>query len=467
MIIVWHRLDLRIQDNPALWHGVETKEPILPIYIYDESLVKEGNSSLWWLKESLKELQTAYHKRGITLIVLKGNVEEELLSFIDKAKAKAVFWNTRVEPIYRQLDEKIEKALVRRGIEGKKFDQEALSLPEEILNQQGRPFSIFKAYWNRLIKEDIEEPLPDIKKMVPSSGKSFVSEDVEDILTMNKRVEKTDHFKEWNPGSEGALKRFQFFMKNHFDHYAETRDFPFQDVTSYLSPHIHFGEISMKQIWTTVWDKPKSKNRTSFLQELAWREFAYYLLYHYPKMPKENWNSRFNFFSWGSHKDFLKKWKEGKTGYPIVDAGMRQLLQSGWMHNRVRMIVASFLIKDGLIHWKEGVKWFEEQLVDADMANNTLGWQWSAGSGPNANPFFRVFSPVLQGEKYDPEGEYVKKYVPELSRLPKKWIHRPWEAPEEVLLKAQVKIGKTFPKPIVDHKEARKIALQEFKNLSS
>ena len=464
MIIVWHRRDLRIEDNPALYHAMERKEKILPIYIYDETVEKMGTSSKWWLKESLKSLKRVYKEKGLTLLILKGKTEDQLSKIIHKSHPIAVSWNLSYEPNLLKLDKKIQKLLALKNIETMMFDEEALCSSEEIFTKQGKVFSVYRAYWNALNKVvKTKKPLPKIQKKFLKDKTIFSSIDPEKLFPPSTIGKKSSLTKYWKPGCEHAMKQLNSFLKSGFAKYAKDRDHPAIEGTSQLSAYIHFGEISIREIWGSIKKKPASVHKTAFLEELAWREFAYYLLYHYPKMGRENWDKKFNKFSWRTNPSFLKRWKEGKTGYPIVDAGMRQLKETGWMHNRVRMIVASFLIKDGLINWKKGAEHFLEELVDADLASNSLGWQWSSGSGPNANPFFRIFHPILQSKKYDPKGQYIKKWVPELQMLPTKWIHTPWEAPLDVLEEAEIILDKSYPKPLIDHNKARDVALKTYK----
>ena len=276
----------------------------------------------------------------------------------------------------------------------------------------------------------------------------------------------------WIPGEAGAQARLETLVAGPLKAYHDLRNLPDKPGTSMLSPHLRFGEISPRQVWHRVQialqqgEIPSGTDSVTFLNEIGWREFAYHLLYHFPQTVDTPLNPAFEAFPWRHDPTGLKAWQKGLTGYPIVDAGMRQLWHTGWMHNRVRMIVASFLTKDLILPWQQGANWFWDTLVDADLASNTLGWQWAAGSGADAAPYFRIFNPITQGEKFDPDGHYVRRWVPELAAMPAKWIHKPWEAPAEVLSSARVRLGENYPGPMVDHAQARLAALAAYKEIS-
>lgn len=452
-VIVWHRNDLRIEDNPALIAALKTKEPIISIYIYTPSEEKSlGGASKWWLGKSLKSLQQDYMKKGGKLILKRGDPSKVLKQIVQKTKATALYYNTRFDPEGIKEDKKIIRGL---KIPVETFNGNHLVDPSFFKNKSGKPFLVYAPFWNALQKEYTER----IPLKAPQKIKSFSFQVKQDKLPLasNKRWHKKLE-KYWDPGRSGAIKNLSAFRKKGAQ-YEKNRDFPSIQGTSMLSPHLHFGEISPREVWAAL------KGTKSFLRQLGWREFGISFVYHFPKTPLKNWNQKFDRFPWKTSPALLKKWEKGMTGYPIIDAAMRQLWETGWMHNRLRMVVASFLVKDLFIHWKKGAAWFWDTLVDADLGNNTLGWQWVAGSGPDASPFFRIFNPILQGEKFDPEGKFVREFVPELKNLPKKWIHKPWLAPKEELEKAGVILGKTYPKPIVDHVKAREIALKEYKKL--
>lgn len=423
--IVWHRLDLRIEDNPALDAAVQSGMPILPLFIDFDV----GTNSRWWLNKSLESLKQDYKNIGGHLCYRKGN-PLEILKSLD---AKAIYWNQSFDPSKILEDQLLEKQL---GIPIFKFNGNHLIRPDEITTQTGKPYSVFSPFWKSVQK--IYENTPPLSAPHRVTGHQYPSDPLQAVDAPHLDTH-------WKPGRAGALEKLKIFQPKACL-YETMRDFPGRAGTSQLSPHLHFGEISPKEIWHAL---PSSD---AFLRQLAWREFATYFLYHFPHIETKNWNEKFNKFPWKNNPEALRQWQKGMTGYPIVDAGMRELLETGWMHNRVRMIVASFLIKDLLIDWREGAKWFRKHLVDADTANNTLGWQWVAGSGPDPAPFFRIFNPILQGEKFDPDGEYVKMYVPELKDVPAKWIHKPWQMPDPV----------AYQQPIVDHSKARNLALEAF-----
>lgn len=438
--IFWHRRDLRIQAPKGCTH-------LVPLYI--SSLENLGGASNWWLAHALSDLQEQYEKRSNHLIVCEGDPTRILLRIAKQVQAETIYWNTIWEPPFFQRDEKIRRALEKAGLQVEISNENYLIDPRLLLVKEKRPYRVFTPFYKTALK-DIH---PTLQKRIPS-----------EILPPKRLASKNRSHKEsawekkiahhWEPSRAAAVKLLKTFIANKASAYAKGRDIPSLAGTSRLSPYLHFGQLSIHEVWQAA------HKQSAYLRELIWREFANYFVFHYPQTLQHNWNTSFDHFPWNSSRSDLKKWQRGKTGYPIVDAGMRQLWETGWMHNRARMIVASFLTKDLLIDWKEGEKWFWDTLVDADKPNNVLGWQWVAGCGPDAAPYFRIFNPVLQGEKFDPKGDYVRQYVPELKNLPDKWIHHPWEAPKEVLAQAGVILGKTYPVPIVDHKKARLRALK-------
>ena len=446
--ILWHRYDLRLKDNPALHAAIQTKKPIIPLYIfspYEEKTL--GSASRWWLFESLKSLQRDYEKKGGRLTLKKGEPLKVLKQIIHKTGATKIYWNQRFDPDGVKEDQWIQKEL---KIPIVPFNGNYLIDPTKLKTQSGKPFVVYAPFWKALNKEYIDHPpLKAPQKIACVSVPS-------DNLLLEKSPWHNKIKKIWKPGREGAWNSLKAFQQKKVSDYAHSRDYPFLEGTSTLSPHLHFGEISPREIWSLT------DQHESFIRQLGWREFATAFLYHFPHSTTTNWREKFNRFPWKSTPSLLKKWQLGKTGYPIIDAAMRQLWKTGWMHNRLRMVVASFLVKDLFIHWKEGAAWFWDTLVDADLANNTLGWQWAAGSGPDAAPFFRIFNPILQGEKFDPDGKFIKKFVPELAKLSEKWIHKPWLAPESELKKGGIELGKNYPQPLVNHSEARKAALEAY-----
>lgn len=440
MIIVWFRKDLRLSDNPALYAAAK-KGVVLPLYILDETL---GAASKWWLHHSLLALEES----GVPLILRSGDPEKILAQLLKETKAEAIYWNRCYEPESIKRDIQLKKKFPVES-----FNGSLLHEPWEILNDSEEFYKVYTHYWKKSLKLDkIEKPLPKPQVRWAKGVRTEKLSSWKLLPTHPNWASKFDSF--WEIGEEAAQKKLRSFISTSLKAYGHDRDFPAIVGTSRLSPHLHFGEISPRQIWHAA------PHASKFLSEIGWREFSYYLLYHFPKLPTAPFRPEFAKFPWKKNGKALKAWHQGKTGYPIVDAGMRELWSTGWMHNRVRMIVASFLIKDLLQPWQEGAAWFWDTLVDADLANNSASWQWVAGSGADAAPFFRIFNPVLQGKKFDPDGTYIKRWVPELAKVPPKWIHEIWEAPEEIQA-----LAKNYPSPIVDHEEARKIALMAFQKL--
>lgn len=451
-IIIWLRNDLRLTDHPAF--QAAGSRPVIPVYIFSSD--EEAAASHVWLHHSLLAFQESV--KG-ALVIRKGDCLKNLQELIRESGADTVYWTRRYEPKAIIQDSEIKSALRESGVNVQSFQGQLLIEPWTVLNKQGRPFQVFTPFFNACKILPVRAAFSEAKlKFMKASGLT-----VENLELLPKIHWDRGMMKHWVPGEKGAQDSLQSFIKGNLSIYQDTRDLPaLEDGVSKLSPHLHFGEISPFQIWNAIIALPEGG---VYLRQIYWREFAHYLLYHFPHIVSKAFKPAFDHFKWEDNPTALKKWQKGLTGYPIVDAGMRQLWETGWMHNRVRMIVGSFLVKDLLISWTEGAKWFFDTLVDADLANNTLGWQWVGGMGPDAAPYFRIFNPLLQGEKFDPEGEYVKKYVPELKHLSKKWIHRPYEAPELELRSAGVILGKTYPYPLVDHAEARLKALSLYKGI--
>lgn len=460
MIIVWHQQDLRLEDNPALCEALKASDQVCPVFILPPSQGRNapGRASSWWLHESLKSLQKDYQKKGGKLVIKKGDPAKVIPLLAKKLKAKGVYWNERFELDGVQNQKKVAAALKKLGLEGRSFNGNYLIHLPEFFNQSKKPYTVFSPFWRAAQKEIKAVKLHKIRGKIRSP--QVASDSFSSLMPKG-----SFHWGEfWVPGRAGAEKQLKSFKAQGLRSYESYRDLPELDGTSCLSPHLHFGEISPQEIWLAC-SQSQGKGKQAFLRQMGWREFATYFIYHFPKSPGQNWNQKFNRFAWKASPAQLKKWQQGNTGYPIVDAAMRELEERGWILNRLRMIVASFLIKDLLIDWRKGAAWFWDTLVDADLANNTLGWQWVAGSGPDPAPFFRIFNPILQAKKFDPNGNYVRELVPELAKLPNKWIHEPWNAPDDVLEKAKVKLGRDYPKPVVEHEEARAEALKRYKKL--
>jgi len=466
--IVWFRQDLRLQDNPAL-HAAAAHGPVLPLYLHaprEDGERAAGGATQWWLHHSLQRLDAELDRLGSRLCLRRA--EDSLAALLELAAhcaAVRVFWNRRYEPAAIARDRRIKAALRAAGLEARSFNSALLREPWEVKTKSQGPFQVFTPFWRHcLAMGDPPPPLPAPAQLSspPKRPKSAPLPSLE----LLPRIDWTHGIAAaWTPGCRGAEQRLETFLEGAYETYSDRRNRPDLAGTSRLSPHLHFGEIGPRQIFHAVGAAAGGDGRRSgwrqstFLAEIGWREFAYHLLYHFPATPREPLRAGFAGFPWADDPEGLRAWQRGRTGYPIVDAGMRELWTSGWMHNRVRMIAGSFLVKDLLLPWTAGEAWFWDCLVDADLASNTLGWQWVAGCGADAAPFFRVFNPVLQGRKFDPDGTYVRRWVPELARLPTQWLQAPWEAPEEVLAQSGVRLGNNYPLPIVDHDSARRRAL--------
>ena len=445
--IVWFDLDLRLADNRALCNAVARSRSIIPVFIWapeEESPWSPGAASRWWLHQSLQRLQTTLAGRGSKLIVRRGPAAETLLALAAESDADSLFWNRRYEPaaIARQLD--VQNRLCSAGIAVEASTGNLLFEPGTILNAGGKPFQVFTAFWRACVAmPNPAQPLAAPAKL-PAPVNWPASLAIAD-LGLEPEIDWAAGLRDtWQPGESGASSLLEDFVDGGIAAYATERDRPDHIGTSRLSPHLHFGEISMRQLWHLT------ESHESYRRQLIWREFSHQLLFHFPHTPQEPLRPNFRAFPWRVDAKDLRAWTRGMTGYPLVDAGMRELWHTGWMHNRVRMVVASFLVKHLMIPWQEGAAWFWDTLVDADLANNTMGWQWSAGCGADAAPYFRIFNPVIQGEKFDPDGDYVRRWVPELAGVPRKWIHEPWKAPTP---------ASDYPSPIVDHAAARQRAL--------
>lgn len=472
--IIWFRLDLRLADNPALIAAVNRSKIIVPLFIWspeEEGDWRPGGAARWWLHQSLGALEKKLHALGSRLVIRHGPTLESLLTVVKESEAKSVFWNRRYEPAVTARDTTVKNALRDLGVEVETFNSALLHEPWTIRNKSDKPFQVFTPFWKNCLNEPSpDESLPSPKSLpAPARWPKTLRLDE---LELEPKIDWALGIRAtWQPGEPGAQANLRRFLALAFDNYNSGRDRPDLTGTSRLSPHLHFGEISPRQVWNSVRHYAllrgiKSWRSSEFLTELGWREFAYHLLFNFPHTPGEPLRREFSRFPWREDASLLKKWQQGLTGFPIVDAGMRELWTTGWMHNRVRMIVASFLLKDLLLPWQSGAKWFWDTLVDADLASNTLGWQWSAGCGADAAPYFRVFNPASQGQKFDPYGDYVRRWCPELTKAPTQWIHQPDKAPPEMLRAVGIELGKTYPQPIVNHALARQTALEAFARMN-
>ena len=473
LTIVWFARDLRLADNPALTAAIARGGSVLPLFILDDADAgqwRPGAASRWWLHQSLVALSTDLRDRGARLVCRSGRAEELLATLIAETSADAVYWSRRYEPWAVARDARIEASLNGQGINVRTFNASLLHDPGTLVNASGGPYRVFSAFCRALrasYRSVAPTPAP---ATIRGTSFDIASEELDawrlegDIALSRPAVRQT-----WIAGEASAHARLDEFLGDAISSYHERRNEPGTDGTSRLSPHLHFGEIGPRQIWWNVTGRAvgdrgltASPGAEAYLSEIAWREFSYHLLFKFPAVPESPLREEFARFPWSRSRIRLARWQRGVTGYPIVDAGMRQLWATGWMHNRVRMIVASFLLKDLMIDWREGQRWFHDTLVDADLANNAASWQWVAGSGADAAPYFRVFNPVSQGRKFDPVGSYIRRWIPELAALPNAVIHNPWEASRDELRAAHIEPGVTYPARIVDHAAARDRALDAF-----
>lgn len=474
--IVWFRQDLRLADNPALYHAA-VRGQVIPVFVWapdEEGRWPPGAASRWWLHHSLVRLDESLREAGSRLIIRRGPTQRALEGLIEETGARAVFWNRRYEPAAVKRDRAVKVALAARGITAESFNGSLLHEPWTVLTQQGKPYQVFTPYWKACCSREVDlTPLPAPGE-IGSVRASPVGSDV-DELDLLPRIAWDAGFREvWESGESAAHERLRRYVDGPLVRYDAARDRVDVEAFSRLSPHLHFGEISPRQVRSAVnaavisnqsRHAEAAKSAETYLKELGWREFAYHLLYHFPTTPEQPLREPFRRFPWRRSQRDLRKWQRGETGFPIVDAAMRQLWATGFMPNRARMIVASFLTKDLRLPWQSGAEWFWDTLVDADLANNTLGWQWTAGCGADAAPYFRVFNPMMQAEKCDPHGDYTRRWVRELAKLPTKWLRAPWSAPGDVLDAANVCLERDYTLPMVDHFEAREAALAAFEKI--
>jgi len=466
-VIWWIRRDLRLADNPALCAAIESGRKIVPLFIWapeEEEPWSPGAASRWWLHYSLVALSGDLEKSGARLIIRKGPSLAALHGIIHETKAAQVVWNRLYEPAVIARDRIIKQQLRTEGIAVESHSAHLLFEPWTIKTQQENPYQVFTPFYRCCQTYGAPSVPAAAPRRLPGLAKVPWSLKV-DELGLLPDIDWADMMRqEWKPGEAGGRDQIDSFKSSSVSVYKTDRDRPDFKGTSKLSPHLHFGEISPRQVWYACHKAPASE---PYLRQLIWREFAHHLLYHFPHTPDKPLRDNFARFPWKRDKKLLQSWQRGKTGYPIVDAGMQELWRTGWMHNRVRMIVASFLVKDLLIPWQDGARWFWDTLVDADLANNTLGWQWAAGCGADAAPYFRIFNPVLQATKFDPEGAYVKKWLPALRGFASPEIHKLFELDDEQRLRAGVTLGNQYPKPVVDHAEARDAALEAYAMLKN
>ena len=471
--IHWFRQDLRLSDNPALCAAAATGA-VVPIYILDDETAGQdrmGSASRWWLHHSLAALNLALDGK---LLFFRGDAATILANLVTQIEAGGVYWNRCYEPWRITRDTALKKRLGDLGVTVESHNGSLLWEPWDIAKQDGTPYRVFTPFYRRgcLSATPPRQPLgpPASLDLWQADGKALTGASDLGGLGLLPRHQWQDNIaRHWTPGETSAQARLDDFVRNGLAGYKEGRNFPAKQNVSRLSPHLHFGEISTNQAWYAVRDVADSgrleSDADNFLSELGWREFSHSLLYQFPELPRANLQAKFDGFPWADNPDHLAKWQRGQTGYPIVDAAMRELWQTGYMHNRLRMVVGSFLVKNLRLHWHHGEAWFWDCLVDADLANNSASWQWIAGCGADAAPYFRVFNPVTQGQKFDPDGTFTRRFVPELAKLPVKYLFNPWEAPAPILADAGVVLGENYPRPIVDVKQSREAALAAFASL--
>jgi deoxyribodipyrimidine photo-lyase len=471
-ILVWFRQDLRLADNPAL--AAAADRPVLPVFVLDDAAAGRwapGGAARWWLHHGLAALGDALAAKGARLHLARGRAETIIPALAAATGAAEVHAARLYEPWARERDRRVAEALEGAGARLRLHASALLHEPHALRSGSGRPYAVFAPFAKAIAAAgEPDAPVPAPRRLLPARDAPDGDALAEWRLAPRAPDWAAGFGEMWTPGEAGAQARLARFLDGPLRGYAAARDRPAVAGTSALSPHLHWGEVSPRQVWHAVRAAAAAARRrpgdaAPFLREIAWREFSHHLLWHRPELPERALRAPYDAFPWEPDPRLLRAWQRGRTGYPIVDAGMRQLWRLGWMHNRVRMVVGSFLVKHLLQPWQDGAAWFWDTLVDADLANNSVNWQWVAGAGTDAAPYFRIFNPVLQGEKFDPAGGYVRRFVPELARLPDRWLHRPWEAPEEELRAAGVALGRDYPRPVVDLAEGRARALAAFARL--
>ncbi|OYV37180.1 MAG: deoxyribodipyrimidine photolyase [Rhodospirillales bacterium 20-64-7] len=460
--LVWFRNDLRLDDNPALAAALDAADRILPVYILDE---QTGGASRWWLHHSLTALAQDFARRGANLVLRRGDPAHIIPELAARIGAASVHAGRSYEPVLRETDRAVDAALKGQNIGFHRHLATSLFAPERIKTQSGTLYGVYTPFSKACFAAGVPEEYFSAPDKIPGVA-DVASDDLADWALLPSKPDWTGGLRDtWTPGEAGAHRRLREFLDGPVKNYAEARNHPGVAGTSRLSPHVHFGEISPRVVWHRAAAAGQSKGVEVFLKELLWREFSISLLWQHPELRRRPIRKEFADFPWAdaaASEAALRAWQRGQTGVPIVDAGMRELWRTGWMHNRVRMICASFLTKHLLIPWQAGERWFWDTLCEADEAANGASWQWVAGCGADAAPYFRVFNPVLQGRKFDADGGYVRKFVPELAALPDAHLHAPWEAPEEILTNARVKLGESYPHPIISLHEGRERALAAY-----
>lgn len=483
-VIYWFRQDLRISDLPGLQAALASGAPVIPCYVHDTETPGRwapGGASRWWLHHSLTALSDTLANLGSRLVIRSGITEDVIPELAETLGAAQVYCSRCHEPWAAGVEQRLHDSLSATGVAFKRYPGAVLIQPEDVANQAGQPFKVFTPFWRHCrsklqLQSSPLAPPPGIvpaPQTLPAVSESIGGLQVGDLELCPRQPDWASGWLSlWTPGETGALTAMRRFFDSDIAHYAGGRDFPSQNSTSRLSPHLHYGELSPRMLLQASLEHLAQHPDTveevdKFLSELGWREFSNHLLHHFPTMPEQNFKTAFNEFPWLGSEAKLKAWQQGCTGYPLVDAGMRELWATGYMHNRVRMVAGSFLVKHLLISWQQGEAWFWDTLVDADLANNACSWQWIAGSGADAAPYFRIFNPTVQGKRFDAKGDYIRRWIPELAALPDKHIHQPDKAPEEVLRAAGVSLGSNYPNPVVVHEDARRAALDAWETVRS
>ena len=465
--IFWIREDFRIENNPALSYATQNHENVLALYIYNKNEfdhIREAQK--WWLSKSLEAFETELSKFKVNLQILIGD-ELNIFSKIRKKDDISIYWNKIYEPDVIAKGKKIRDVFIKNEIKYKYFKGNILNEFQEITKNDGTPFKVFSPFWRTAEQKYLELP-PSKNYIIKKKTKEILffksSIKPKDILPKKNWYKKFENY--WKVSENESKKVLNNLIEKKIKNYGTARDYPSIEGTSRLSPYIKHGQIHVSTIWKKCGEiKSKGIGYRKYINELGWREFSHSLINYFPEFLKGNYRKEFDKFPWIKNEKYLKAWKSGMTGYPIVDAGMRELYETGWMHNRIRMVVGSFLVKHLRINWTEGEKHFRNCLLDFNEANNVAQWQWVAGCGADAAPYFRIFNPILQGEKFDKEGTYVKKWVPELSKVPSKYVHKPWEMEDKYQKAINTVIGKDYPKPIVIHEQARAEALKAFQSI--
>ena len=463
--IVWFRKDLRLADHPALDAALQANKEIIPVFIWDKEEGgnwSPGAASRWWLHHSLESLSSSITKLGGTFILTQGNAAHVLPKLAKAHQADQVFYGRCYDPAGIATQEAVEEACDLQGINTESFNSSLLQEPWETKNGTGKPFQVFTPYWRKSRAIIYREPASYDPKKLSFVQQTSSPQSLTELALLPDHPWHNKMGTHWEVSESAAHQQIERTTEEVTRSYATRRNHPSVDGTSRLSPYLAWGQVSPRQICKAILqaeNEGSHRGENKFLVEIGWREFSYHLLYHFPIIPDQPLRPKYANFPWLDDPDNLKRWQFGKTGYPMVDAGMRQLYETGWMHNRVRMVVASFLVKHLLLPWQDGARWFWDTLVDADLASNTQGWQWAAGCGADAAPYFRIFNPITQGTKFDARGEYAKRWIPELGNLPSKHLFSPWTAPSSTLLESGVKLGVNYPDPCVDHPEARARAL--------